>query len=292
MIGVLALLLHAVLVLGGAPLLAGLQARVGARVLGRAGPPLLQPWRDLRRLLRKEAVRAEASTGVSAVAPLVALASAGTAALLVPSFALGMATAPWSDLLVLGGLLAGGRFAMALAGYDAGTTQGGMAAGRIALAAVWGSPAALLAVLVLAMAGGSANLDAILAVLRETPRLPPVLAGVALAIVGLSAFDEPAPGFTGPDLAVVTYAGQVRAMVWLGLVAAVVVPSGIAAGGAGPLAWGIGVAAWVVKIVVLGVGVAVWAALTGGRVAPAMPGLAAIVALLAAAVLFAGQVVA
>ena len=51
-----------------------------------------------------------------------------------------MTTAPASDLLVLAGLLAFDRCALALAGYETGTALGGMGASRVTLAAVWAAP--------------------------------------------------------------------------------------------------------------------------------------------------------
>ncbi len=47
------------LVLALAPLLLGFTRKVKARLLYRKGPPVLQPYRDLARLMRKEAVLAE-----------------------------------------------------------------------------------------------------------------------------------------------------------------------------------------------------------------------------------------
>jgi hypothetical protein len=47
------------LVLLLAPLLTGLTRKVRARILSRRGPSLIQPYRDLVRLMRKEAVLAE-----------------------------------------------------------------------------------------------------------------------------------------------------------------------------------------------------------------------------------------
>ena len=41
-----------------APLLAGYVRKVKALLVGRRGPPLVQPYRDLLRLLRKEVVLA------------------------------------------------------------------------------------------------------------------------------------------------------------------------------------------------------------------------------------------
>jgi len=47
------------LVLALAPLLTGFVRKVKAQLMRRRGPPLIQPYRDLWRLMRKEAVLAE-----------------------------------------------------------------------------------------------------------------------------------------------------------------------------------------------------------------------------------------
>ena len=308
MTGIASLLLHAALMLAGAPLLAGVQARVRARLLGRVGPPLAQPWRDLLRLWRKRPVLPGPASWLFEGAPFVRLSAVLVAALLVPSFALGMATAPASDLLVLAGLLAFDRCALALAGYETGTALGGVGASRIMLAAVWAAPAAVLVVLLLTTLTGTSNLQAICAALQETPQGLAVAwfpAAAALAIVGFatarrgqgdpplaSMQDAAALEYSGPALAVVSLAEQLRVLVWVSLVAALILPSGLAPAGAGPLAWGAGIAAWIVKAGVLGTVMAVWDTATAGPAMARMPAalsVAAALAFLAAVFLFASQ---
>lgn len=307
MTGVASLLLHAALVLAGAPLLAGVQVRVRARLLGRTGPPLAQSWRDLLRLWRKRPVLPGPASWLFEGAPFARLSAVFVAALLVPSFALGMATAPASDLLVLAGLLAFERCVLALAGYETGTALGGMGASRVTLAAVWAAPATVLVILLLTTLTGTSNLDAVCAALQETPQglavawLP---AAAALAIIGFattrrgqggpplaSMGDAAALEYSGPALALVVLAEQVRVLVWISL-AALVLPFGLAPAGAGPLAWGMGVVTWIIKAGVLGVAVAVLdttAAEPAMARVPAALGIAAALAFLAAVFLFASQ---
>ena len=125
---VLTLLLHAALLLALAPVLAGGLRTARARLLGRGGPPVLQGWHDLIRLARKQPVLADNASWLFAAVPGVCAAAVLAAALLVPSFALGMATAPLSDLLVVAGLLGLARCALALAALDVGTAFGGIGA--------------------------------------------------------------------------------------------------------------------------------------------------------------------
>ena len=75
------------LVLALAPLLVGFVRKVKARLLRRQGPPLIQPYRDLIRLLRKEVVLATTPPGCSAPFPISIFAATWVAASLVPTFA-------------------------------------------------------------------------------------------------------------------------------------------------------------------------------------------------------------
>ena len=141
LVGVLIQLVHVALLLAAAPLLVGLIRRIKARLVGRAGPPLMQPYRDLLRLARKQPVLAENASVVFRAAPLASFAATAAAAALVPSFALGMATAPVADLLVIAGLLTIARVALALAAMDVGTAFGGIGASREMSFAAFAEPA-------------------------------------------------------------------------------------------------------------------------------------------------------
>lgn len=305
MTSIISLLLHAVLMLGAAPVLAEMQARVGARMQGRIGPPWLQSWRDAQRLFRKQSTSSGATSWLSAAAPLACVTVLAVAALLVPSFALGMATAPLADLVLLAGLLMTDRCALALAGYEAQTALGGVGASRVMLASAWAEPATFLVIMVTAALAGTSNLDAMGALLLDSQQgllLPWLTAVVALAIVGrvMTADAAPTlghnpviPSYFGWRLAVMHYAGQLRTLVWFALLASLV-PFGIAPAGSGLAAWAIGLLAWVSKVGVLRIAAALlecWAVMLGAGRAAAL-GLAALLAFVAAALLFASQGVA
>ena len=112
---ILTQILHLVLVLAAAPLVVGGIRWLKARMMGRVGAHPLQPWRDWTKLLRKRPVLAENASWISRAAPYVATAAAVAGVALVPSFARGMAFAPLADLVLIAGLLALGRIALALA---------------------------------------------------------------------------------------------------------------------------------------------------------------------------------
>lgn len=302
LVALLALVLHAALMLAAAPTLAGLLGAGRARLAGRTGPPVRQPWWDLARLLRKQPVVADQASFVTAGAPYACLAATAAVALLVPSFALGMASAPASGLFVIIGLLALARIAVALAALDAGTASGGIGASRAGLLAAFAEPALALVVLSVAMAAGGTNLDHAAAALREGGqgmRVPLALAGVATAMVALVevgrlSADDPMEHLelSGRHLALIDLAGQFRLVAWFGLVAALFLPFGLAPEGAGPGAWLVGLLAWGAKVAVLA-----GALLVAEAAAARMPlfrtveflGVAVLLALLAAGFLFISQ---
>jgi len=108
------------LVLAAAPLLTGFVRKVKARLLRRRGPPLIQPYRDILRLLKKEVVVADNASWIFRVAPYVIFSTTWVAAALVPTFATGLLFSWSADLIAIIALLASARFFLALAGMDVG----------------------------------------------------------------------------------------------------------------------------------------------------------------------------
>ncbi len=264
--------LHILLVLAAAPLVVGGVRWLKARMLGRAGPHPLQPLRDVAKLLRKRPVLAENASAVSRVAPYVAAGAALAALSLVPSFARGMAFAPLADLVLVAGLLALGRVALALAGLDVGTGFGGLGAAREMSFAALAEPALLVAALSLAILAGTTGIEGIAATFQEGAvglRVSLLLALIALLAVAVVEnaripVDNPATHLeltmvheamileaSGRHLALWEAAAALRLTLWLALLAAVFLPFGTAPAGFAPLGWIVGLLAWVVKITVL-----------------------------------------
>ncbi|WPB84562.1 respiratory chain complex I subunit 1 family protein [Sediminicoccus rosea] len=303
-------LLHVALMLVAAPLLVGVVRWLKARLLGRRGPHPMQPWRDLLKLLRKQPVLADGASLVSRIAPYVALGATLLAAALVPSFAFGMALAPMADLLLIAGLLALARVALALNGHDAGTPFGGLGAAREMTFAVFAEPALMVCVMVFAVLIGSTNLNAIGFGLVDAQlglRVSLLFAAVALVAVALAEnarvpVDNPATHLeltmvheamlleaSGRHLALWEMQAALKLLVWLGLLATLFVPYGTAAPGSGPFAWGMGLLLWAAKIGLLALALAVFeSAIAKMRVfrVPEFLGGALMLALLAAALIF------
>jgi formate hydrogenlyase subunit 4 len=289
-VSLFAQLLHLALVLAVAPVLSGLLALLEARLRGRSGPPLLQPWRDLLRLWRKQAVIAENVSWLFRAAPAVAFAAIAVAAALVPSFALGMVSAPAADLLVIAGLIMAARCTLALAAMDTGTAFGGIGASRAMLFSALSEPVLLLVLFAVSLLAGGTNVDAVAAAPRDGGAL--ALAVPALLAVVVTDGEASVLEYSGRQLAVLEAASALRLLLWFSLIVALFLPYGIAPADAWPGLWVVGLVAWLAKLLVLVVALAVFrtvrARMRLSRV-PEFLGIALLLALLAAVLWFVGQ---
>ncbi len=293
--GLLAQLLHIALLAAAAPTLVGVQRWMAARLAGRVGPSVLQPWRELRRLLRKQSLLSESASGLTSIALPASAAATVITACLVPSFALGMTFAPLADLLVIAGLLAVARCSLALSAMDAGTALGGMGASRTMLLALLSEPALLLVVFVLGLLAGSLDLDVIAAMQIENGSDWRTVVGLGLAATLLVArIDATRPDvlgddFSGADLALIEATDAMRLLVWFNLIGAMFLPFGMAPAGE-PTAWPVGVACWLGRTVLFAVALAVLSTVLG-RIrllrSAQMLGAAVLLGLLATVFLFA-----
>ncbi len=256
LLAAVAQVLHCGLVLLAAPTAGGLMRWIEARLAGRSGPPLLQPWHELIRLARKQPTAAENASALFDAAPPTVLAATALAVSLVPSFSTGMLFAGMADLLLLAGLIALPRASLALAALDAGTARGGLAAAHAMSLTCFVDPAVFLAILALGILGGTTHLD-LLVGLQRVGMLQPsgacALAAVSLSAVTVASVDlsDLLTEFSGVDLAIVSLAEDLRLLFWLNLIGAVFLPIGMASAAAGPVAWIAGLLAWALKLVVL-----------------------------------------
>ena len=270
--GIAVALLQAVFVIACAPLLVGWTRLVRARLEGRVGAPIRQPWRDLRKWFVKERMVSEHTGWVFALAPLVLTGSAVLVAALVPSLSTSSALDQVGDLFAVVYLLLLGTVALSLAGLDAGTAFGGMGASREMTITAIAEPTVLVAIFALSVSAGSSNLGVIVAdtLSRPSAAASPtnLLALAALAVVtvaetGRIPVDNPSTHleltmiheamtleFSGPDLAMIELAAHVRLVVFLTLLANLFVPWGIATT-AQPLHLLVAAGAVLVKLTVL-----------------------------------------
>jgi len=143
-------------------LLLGVIGKTKAAFAGRVGAPFLQPYHDLLKLLRKGSVFSTTTTWVFRAGPIVGLATALLASLLVP---LGNHQAPFSfagDLVFFAYLFGLGRFFTIAAALDTGSAFEGMGGAREATFSCLAEPALFLGLLVLVKRSASTSLATML----------------------------------------------------------------------------------------------------------------------------------
>ena len=294
-----------------APLLTGFVRKVKARLLRRRGPPLLQPYLDLLRLLRKEVVLADNASWLFRVTPYLIFAATWVAAALVPTFATGLMFSWAADLIAIIALLGSARFFLALAGMDVGTSFGGIGSSREVMIASLAEPAMILIVFTLALIAGATQLSTVATVMAAPGvvglRVSLGLALIALVMVAIAEnaripVDNPATHleltmvheamvleYSGRHLALIELAAALKLLLYLSLIACVFVPWRLAPAEADTGALAIGAAAYVAKLAVGGFLLAVFeTAIAKMRVfrVPEFLGAALMLGLLAALLLF------
>jgi formate hydrogenlyase subunit 4 len=261
-----------------APLLTGLVRKVKARLQRRQGPPLLQPYLELRRLLGKDAVVAENASWLFRVAPYFVFAATWVGAALIPTFAANLMFSWSGDLITITALLGSARFALALAGMDIGTSFGGIGASREMMIASLAEPAMLMIVFSVALIAGSTQLSTIAEAMlngHEGLRVSLALALVALVIVAVAEngripVDNPSTHleltmvheamvleYSGRHLAMIEWASSLKLMLYVSMIACVFVPVGLAGDMASPVRDIVGAVAWVAKMAVGGIALGV-----------------------------------
>lgn len=267
------------LVLILAPLLTGLVRSAKARLLRKQGPSMLQPYRDLLRLVRKEAVVADSASWLFRVVPYLVFAATWVAAALIPTFATGLLFSWSADLIAIIALLGSARFFLALAGLDVGTSFGGIGSSREAMIATLAEPALIMIVFTLALVAGSTQLSTIADVILFSGVGLRVSLGMALAALVIVAIaenaripvDNPATHleltmvheamvleYSGRHLALIELASSLKLLLYISLIACMFFPWGLAPAGAPLYVHLLGAAAYAGKLAFAGLLLAVF----------------------------------
>jgi formate hydrogenlyase subunit 4 len=243
-------LFQLLIVMFGSPLLVGVIRKVKARLQGRRGASVLQPYADIRKLLLKEGVVSENTSWIFRFTPYLLATTMLLSALIVPSLTTRAPLSFTGNIIALMYLLLLGTFFLALAGLDAGSAFGGMGSSReIALAAL-AEPTVLIAIFGIALRAGTTSLDGIITRFAAEPLLM-LNAGhllaffaffiVALAENGRLPVDNPATHleltmiheamileYSGRLLALVEWAAAMKLFLFLTLLANLFFPWGVA----------------------------------------------------------------
>ena len=256
-----------------APLVTGLVRKMKARLLRRRGPPLIQPYRDLIRLLHKEVVLANNASWLFRAAPYLIFAATWVAAALVPTFATGLMFNWTADLIALVALLGSARFFLALAGMDVGTSFGGIGSSREVMIASLAEPAMIMIVFSLALLAGTTQLSGIAQYMLSSNvglRVTLGLAAISLVMVGIAEnaripVDNPATHleltmvheamvleYSGRHLAVIEFAAALKLLLYLSLIGCIFVPWGLAPANGSLASYAVGIATYLGKLAVGG----------------------------------------
>ena len=269
--------LQAAGMLAVAPLLKTGIKRMKAVLQNRQGPPLLQGYYDLAKLLRKEVVRSETASWIYVAGPRVYFSAAVAATTLVPTLFAAAPLEAAGGILLLVGTLALGRFALATAALDTGSPFGGMGASRDVTIAALAEPALMLGFFTFALAAGSLNLgELVRGTLGHGLSFHPsdllAFAGLFIIVIaetGRIPVDNPATHleltmiheamvleYAGADLALVEWASAVKELLYLTLLVDFFLPVGIATTLA-PAAITVALMVWAGKVLILAMAVTV-----------------------------------
>lgn len=262
----------------GAPLLVGSVRKIKARLQGRRGASVFQPYRDLRKLFAKDAVISENTSWIFRFTPYLLAATMLLSALIVPVLTIDTPFGVMGNIIVLMYLFLLGTFFLALAGLDAGSAFGGMGSSREMAIAALAEPTVMIAIFALALRAGTTSLNGIIARVAADPLLilnaGHLLAFVAFFIVALAEtgrlpIDNPATHleltmiheamileYSGRYLALIEWAAGMKLFLFLTLLANLFFPWGVALT-LTPLALLIAFVALFIKVGILVVAIAV-----------------------------------
>ena len=229
-----------------APLFLGIINRTKAVMAGRTGPPLLQAYLDLAKLLRKGFVASRTTTWVFLAGPVLGVAAPVLATLLVPLGGHRAVLAFSGDMLLFVYVFALSRFFVAAAAMDTGSAFEGMGAAREVSFAALAEPALVLGMLALTRLSGSLSLsdmldlDASAAWRKASPSVVLIIVSWFIVLLAENArvpFDDPNTHLEltmvhevmvldhgGPVFGFVLYGSALKLMVFSALLANILVP--------------------------------------------------------------------
>lgn len=262
-----------------APLLSGIMKKVKAFFQIRKGPGVLQPYYDILKLLQKDSVVSTNVSWIFHAAPIVSFVAVLAAGLLIPIYITQLSLGFAGDLIAVIYLFALARFFTALASLDAGSSFGGMGGSREMFIASLVEPALMLSIFAVALNVGSTNLGFISQTVSGLgfDAMSPyqILAFVALFIIAIAEtgripVDNPATHleltmiheamileYSGKQLAIVELGAMIKQLLIFSLLANIFFPWGIATEVPGALTMVLAILVFVLKIMIIGITMAV-----------------------------------
>jgi formate hydrogenlyase subunit 4 len=256
MTALLAILLQTALLLALSPLVSGCIRNWKAKLQNRRGPRIWQPYLDLAKFLRKDMVISEHASWIFRAMPYVLFISTLLAGLMMPLVSVAAPLSLFGGALAFIGLLALGRFFLALGGLDTASAFGGMGSSREMTIAAVAEPALMLAIFTVAITAGlphdrapSTNFSQMVVAAQGAGKLltpAHLLAFVALFIVllaetGRIPVDNPATHleltmiheamileYSGRYLALIEWSASLKQLILMALLVNIFFPIGIA----------------------------------------------------------------
>lgn len=262
----LTMILQALVIAALAPLVNGLIKNAKGKLQSRRGPRIFQVYRDLFKYLGKDSVVSPTTSWIFAVAPYIYFATTLGAAALAPAV-VGGSTLRFGNLFALAYLLALGRFFLALASLDYGSTFGGMGGSREMFISVLVEPVMMITFAAVAFKAHSTDVSVMASVAAQSGvTISAILAAIAFMILtvtetGRVPVDNPDTHleltmihegmvleYSGRPLALIFWASAIKQLVFMLMMVNLFLPWG----SAGPLGW----AATAAKVLVVAIALA------------------------------------
>ena len=240
MIKILKIFLQLVFFIAVSPFLSGLVAKIKNNIRMRKGQSVLQPYYNLGKLFSKGEVVSETASWIFKAAPFVVISSSLASALLIPVFISGTFANYMGDFLALIFILAIGRFFLALAALDTGSSFGGMGSSREMFISSLAEPVLCLVVFSISLQFGSTSISAFsgihaisvscivaaialfLVMIAETSRIPVDNQETHLELTMIH--EAMVLEYSGKSLAFIEWGSHIKQMIFFFLVAQIIFP--------------------------------------------------------------------
>ena len=237
---IILILLQLIFFIVVAPFLSGLITKIKNSLRMRKGQGVFQPYHNLIKLFSKGGVVSETASWIFKVTPFIVVSSTLTVALLVPVFILSSPLYRMGDFLAIIFIFALGRFFLALAALDTGSSFGGMGSSRVMFISSLVEPALCLVVFSIFLQFGSTNISVFngmhpvsvssmvgaialfLVAIAETSRIPVDNQETHLELTMVH--EAMVLEYSGASLALIEIASYIKQMTWFFLIAQIIFP--------------------------------------------------------------------
>lgn len=241
---ILTVIFQAVLLFLAAPLFSGFARVIRAKMHNRKGPPLMQNYLDIFKLMKRQEVISEQAGWIFRFAPSINMSVMILLALLIPVLTVVSPLNTAGDLILIVYLFALARFFIALAGIESGSPFGGIGARREIFISAMIEPVFLLVIMIMALLAGSLNLSTITSQVAAGKFSFSMAFWLGLAAFAFASFVEmsklpfdigeaeqelqegPLAEYSGPSLALIKWSIYLKQLVLVALFLALFIPFG------------------------------------------------------------------